>query len=216
MKTVYFVRHGESESNANGVNYGASAMLSAKGKEQARKVAVKFNTTEVDSIISSSYPRALQTAEIIASSVGRVVEECGYFHELRKPTCLTGLKKDDTLRKEWEHTYIEKLLSNDTEYRYADEESFADLLVRARSARDFLERHSAVTMMVVTHGRFLRFLHAFFVFGDTLTPSLFARVLLSHKTSNTGITVYEYASDACAPQQPWAVRTWMDVAHLSD
>jgi broad specificity phosphatase PhoE len=70
---VYFVRHGETESNVKGVYAGQKddSILTEKGKEQARVTgqAVKLSVPKVDRMISSSLKRTRTTAEIIAKEI---------------------------------------------------------------------------------------------------------------------------------------------------
>jgi len=70
---LYFVRHGESESNLNKTFAGSQvdALLTEKGREQARETAqVIINSgIKFDRIISSPLKRAYETAEIINESL---------------------------------------------------------------------------------------------------------------------------------------------------
>ncbi len=74
MGAVYFVRHGESQANADGVLAGASeSPLTLKGQKQANDEAVRIRTDALvfATIVSSSLSRALDTAKTIA-------RECDY------------------------------------------------------------------------------------------------------------------------------------------
>lgn len=75
ITTIYVVRHGESESNANYKHltdkdhkkWGElQSPLTQKGRQQAKQIAAKLSDIEFDSIFSSDLLRARQTAEIIA------------------------------------------------------------------------------------------------------------------------------------------------------
>lgn len=66
MKTIYFVRHGESESNSKRIYSGTiDTPLTSLGKEQARKTGMLLTHHNITSVISSSLSRAFKTAEII-------------------------------------------------------------------------------------------------------------------------------------------------------
>jgi len=70
---IYFVRHGESETNATGILAGQrDVALTKKGIEQARELGSKLKAEHfhADTIIASDLKRAHETAEIIAEAIG--------------------------------------------------------------------------------------------------------------------------------------------------
>ena len=215
MKQVYFIRHGESVSNATYTLMGPNCDLTEAGKKQAVSVAGRMQHVAFDALISSHYPRAQQTAKEISKLTGKPIETCELFHERIWPKELHGLTYDDPHKKEVEDAVFEKMAQNVPSYRYADEENFEDLVARAKQCKDYLESRTEKTIVVVTHGTFLRFLHAYLQFDELLTPQLALRFMMRHATSNTGVTVYELF-DADAQKGRWRLRTWMDVAHLAE
>lgn len=63
--TIYIVRHGESQDNANGILAGhTDNELTENGKNQARERAEDFKDIKFDAVFSSDLARARQTAEI--------------------------------------------------------------------------------------------------------------------------------------------------------
>jgi uncharacterized phosphatase len=72
MKTIYYVRHGESEGNAAGVLVGASmdSPLTKLGEQQAKQAALLLGDKNIELVVSSPLLRALRTAEIIAKEIG--------------------------------------------------------------------------------------------------------------------------------------------------
>jgi broad specificity phosphatase PhoE len=72
MKTIYFVRHGESEANAAGIAAGGGldVSLTEDGRQQAQKVGEGLKKKEIDLIVCSPMKRAHETASIIAQTVG--------------------------------------------------------------------------------------------------------------------------------------------------
>lgn len=72
MKTIYYVRHGESEGNAAGVLVGATmdSPLTKNGEEQAKSAAPLLADKQIGLIVSSPLVRAHRTAEIIAKELG--------------------------------------------------------------------------------------------------------------------------------------------------
>jgi uncharacterized phosphatase len=72
MKTIYYVRHGESEANLAGLASGAEskAKITAKGKAQAKQAGIDLKDKDIELVISSPMIRAMETAEIIAKEIG--------------------------------------------------------------------------------------------------------------------------------------------------
>jgi uncharacterized phosphatase len=72
MKTIYFVRHGESEANVQSIRSGSlnDIPLTKKGFDQARKSGETLKDKNIDLIISSGMIRAHDTASIIAEVIG--------------------------------------------------------------------------------------------------------------------------------------------------
>lgn len=71
---IYFVRHGESESNLKGIFAGQreDSPLTKKGRQQALETAKNINLKEirVDKVISGPLKRVTETARIIANEIG--------------------------------------------------------------------------------------------------------------------------------------------------
>jgi broad specificity phosphatase PhoE len=74
MKTVYFVRHGESEANVANLRSGSAHSvpipLTQKGREQAKKAGKSLKNKNVDLIVSSPLIRTVDTARIVADAIG--------------------------------------------------------------------------------------------------------------------------------------------------
>ncbi len=218
MKTIYLVRHGESTTNASGVFHGADAELTRKGREQAHQVAKRFVHIPIEVILSSEYIRARDTAQIISETLHKKMEILPELHERRMPSFMLGRTKEDPLRSAYMKHYRESLIANVRDFRHSDEETFEDLLERARAVKKHIEARREEHILAVTHGTYLRFLHAYFIFGEELTPREFSAILFSHTSLNTGITIYQVHADASDRSQrsDWKLKTWMDVAHLGE
>ncbi len=72
MKTIYFVRHGESEANAAGITAGGGmdVDLTETGRQQAQKVGEALKNKGIEQIVSSPMKRAYNTAVIVAQTIG--------------------------------------------------------------------------------------------------------------------------------------------------
>ncbi len=212
MKTVYFVRHGESEVNAGDVWVGDNTRLTEKGTAQAEYVASRCKTLPIDVIISSTLKRAVDTAEIIKNKITKPLEYSDLFAERKWPSEQVGLPKnhpkaDEIKRKVWDD------LSN-PEFRYSDEETFGDLKERIRKALILLEDRAEDNILVVTHGFIMRIIVAYVVMGEELTAVECDQFIDKFHTKNTGLTVMHYGKKVKRTQ--WYFSVWNDHAHLAD
>jgi phosphoserine phosphatase len=62
---VIIIRHGQTECNTQDMHQGANDALTPTGEVQARYVAQKLQSFPVDIILSSTFPRAKRTTEIV-------------------------------------------------------------------------------------------------------------------------------------------------------
>lgn len=211
-KHIYFVRHGESESNADGIHRGADSLLTDTGKAQAAMVAERIRKIGVDALISTTYPRARATAEAISTQCSLPVEENDLFVERRRPSAVKGLNGQSPEVKKIMHEVFDGYVIPG--HRHSDEENYEDLKERANRCFTFLENHPAPRICVVTHGLFMRILFAAALNKDFTGRDLQAAID-GLETSNTGITYMQYAPRyGNDPALYWRVISWNDSAHL--
>lgn len=205
-KHVYIVRHGESESNVSKIYSGRSAQLTEKGRTQAQLVAERVRNLNVDALLCSTYPRAIDTAAYISDKIGLKAEQEEVFGELIAPTHLTGVSNTnpefiETFRKINE-------MAHDPHFRLHDEETFDEISDRGRKALELLSAHPKNRICVVTHGGFLRVLVGLVLFGDTFTRRELNSLSNNFRTINTGITYIQHTHEG------WKLLTLNDHAHL--
>lgn len=204
---VYFVRHGESVLTESKHQLPDSP-LSDLGRKQAESIAKRFKTIPIDQIISSSYTRALQTAQ-----------------EIEKVTAVPLLYRDLLVERKMPSTFLGKATNApeivpihemirehfyESDWHYADEENFTDLMTRAKKALDFIHSQEKENVVVVTHGYFLTVLVFYILFGENIDLHLFKTFRDHTKNSNTGVTLCEYGNEL------WKLVTWNDISHLID
>ncbi|MBI2025675.1 histidine phosphatase family protein [Candidatus Kaiserbacteria bacterium] len=207
-KHVYLIRHGESESNVDGVYRGRDAELTDTGREQAKAVAGRIKRIGVEALITSTFPRAHETAAIIGECIGLPVETEEQFGEWAEPTHIFGKHRDDPDRTaEREAVFA---AHQDPHYRHTDEETFAELVARAEAVLRMLREHTKSRICVVTHGGFLRILVGVMVFGPDFTKKTFHHLLWHFPTTNTGVTYVKSGDE----MRGWQVVTWNDQSHL--
>ena len=210
MKTLYFVRHGESVGNASEAFQFDYSELSEKGHEQAKAVAERATRINFDVLITSPMPRALETANYIHQATGKAIEHSDLFVERRRPRAQQGL-----VRTSPEALAIEEGIRTSSRtpgYRYADEENFDDLVHRAQKALHYLENLPSENILVVTHGLFLRVLVCCAIYGDKVTGEMLYGFFVHLRVGNTGLTVMRY-DDPIEPHT-WLLTTWNDRVHL--
>ena len=210
-KTVYLVRHGQSELNVAPIFQGLESPLSQKGQEQAQYLAERFTNITFDTLIASPLERARQTATVIGQTTGKTPEYSELFVECKKPTVIHNKSYEDTeasiIWKNWQKSLFEfgpKVL---------DGETFEELVQRADQALHFLQSRTEQSLVVVTHGLFLRVMLARALHGELLTAPLFEDFQKNMETQNTGITVLHYKA-AFEQESAWRLWTYNDHAHL--
>ena len=185
MKTVYFVRHGESEGNATEVYQAVDSPLTEKGRKQARMVADRCSRLPIQAIISSTQLRAKNTANIIAETTGHPVEFSDLFRERRKPKALNGKPFSDPGARALNERWWLSLIGEGS--RAEDGENFEDISTRAGKALEYLTQRPEKELLVVTHGFYLRYLAARAIYGEALTGTIFSSLARSLIMENTGI-----------------------------
>ncbi len=203
---VYFVRHGQTEFNANDQYQPLDSSLSAKGRQQAQFVAKRLTDIQIDIILSSNLRRAVQTAEIINEELQKEHIQLQELREAKRPSTFIGKNKTD-------HFVIDVLShiedrAEDPLWHYSDEENFSEVKSRAIGALHMIADRNESHVLVVTHGEFLRFILGILLIGESLTFPEYRHIQNVLKTTNTGITVCHYEKNE------WKLLTWNDHAHL--
>lgn len=208
MKTIYFVRHGETRSNFLQVPGHHTDPLSERGRIQAELVANRLAEVGIEVVISSPYIRAHQTAAEINVILAKEIVLDASLEEIKAVSALRGTSRTDS-----ESQKIRKLrLDNitDPSWHFADEENFFDANKRSEVALDMLLARPEGCILAVTHGAFLRALMRTMMFGNLLTPELYLKTYYSFGLSNTGVTVCEHDEN-----RGWQLMRWNDTVHLS-
>ena len=138
MKTIYLVRHGESEINVSDVYMDdSSPPLTEVGKEQSRFLAMRAKNLKFDALIASPFERTKRTAEMIAAETGHDIEYSELFIERTLSRTLIGRSKSDPEAKARADAAW-KSSEQDGE-KIEGTESFSELKERARKALAFLQ-----------------------------------------------------------------------------
>jgi len=205
---VYFIRHGQSEGNKKQVHQGEDVSLSEKGISQAKAVAKRLKKHDISVIYSSPYLRAKQTSEIISKELDLTIEYWEELKELRRPSELEGLEYSDP--KATEIKEIIKKNQTAPDWKYSDDESFNDLITRAKEVeKHIFEHHKEQNMLCVSHIQIMVMIVMQTIMQDKLTPEVFWQFYYHCRQKNTGITHLEHIDNF-----GWNLVTWNDTTHL--
>lgn len=154
MKTIYFVRHGESEANAADLAAGKEldSPLTENGRAQARQAGQDLKDKNIELIISSSLIRARETAEIIADIVG---------YDRQKI-----LTNDDFIERAYgvhsgkpNDKYLEAAKNNTL---HESAETSESMYGRVKNGLEWLKKRPEKNIVIASHGgisRVLRVMH---------------------------------------------------------
>lgn len=201
MKTVYFIRHGQSEGNASLLyQQTGETLLTARGVRQAKEMAAHVRQLPLEAILSSTFARAQATAGEIAHETGLPVEVSELFIERRRPQVQLVKMK---LHPSWLWTQVMlALFSRFDGYRHSDEETPSDILTRAHAALAYLAERPESTFAVVTHGRFMRALYAVMTLGEGVTARSYLRLARTLRMRNAALMVATYEDGT------WTAHAW--------
>ena len=151
---ILFIRHGESVDDVED-RYGGAADfdLTKRGREQVVGSAKKLSLLEekFEAVLSSPLKRAFQSAEIISDQLNLDVVIFEYLKERNLNGVLTGLVRSEAKKKYPEQ--VEALSG----WEYVDgSERTEDFNTRVKNAIKYLLKTEYSSVIVVTHGLFLR------------------------------------------------------------
>ena len=163
---MYFIRHGESQANAEGVIAGwHDSPLTKKGIQQAYEEAatIRSQGLQFDMIITSTLSRAYDTAVIVAEEIGYSVESIVRLEDLR-----------EKYGGAYQGRSIESLhVASAEEVQGAGAESLDDFAVRVRRANQYIIENASGVILIVGHSGFYRMAAAL---AQGLTPKDMPRV----------------------------------------
>ena len=192
---LYFVRHGETNSNLQKRVVSFDDRLTDNGRLQAQQVAARIAGMPIDLIIVSPQKRTKETAEIIAKKIGKNVQFVALLEERKWPSEIEGKPMNDPEVEKIFALIMEK--SNaDPNWHYSDEENFVDVKKRARLFIEFVSGLSEENILAVSHEYFIKLVIATMIFNDQLTYDLFRSFFHSTSLNNTSLTLCEKENDA--------------------
>lgn len=212
-KLVYFIRHGQSTDNILQVFQGGDSDLTELGLRQARYVADRCKDLPLQVILASPMLRAKKTAEQIHTATNVPLEEYEFLREYLAPSHLLGVAHDSEEGKEFMR--ISREHYSDSEFRYADEDTYFDLFSRSCAILAHLEARTEQHIAVVTHAGLMRIIVGAMLSEGEPDPTTARRLARFLAPVNTGITVCRYRKEETR-RNKWRMISWNDHAHLAD
>ena len=202
MTTLLFIRHGETDWNAQGRFQGQiDVPLNARGQRQAQRLAQRLAAEPPRPIVSSDLQRARQTAQPLAAAWGAPVAAAPGLRE-QSFGVLEGLDLPAITRQHPE--LWARWSEHRADYALPGGESTRQFHARVLQAvGELAAAHAGATLLVVTHGGVL----------DMLWRTAHGLALDGPRRCaipNTGLNRLAWRDGTLA------VLDWADAAHLDD
>ena len=178
---LFILRHAETDLNAAGKIQGETEVgLNAKGRQQARKTARRLaRYYQLDHIYTSPYPRARETAGIIARPYKLNVEANEDLHELSFGKINNERFIDlETIQPDYfhqiNHLYATKAEEGVGKPPFPGGESVAEIRARIeRFTGHLLDNHRGQFVAAVSHGGIIKYMLAYYAGLSLEDPILF-------------------------------------------
>ena len=158
-KTFYFIRHGQTDLNLQGIvqGRGVNSPLNANGQKQADAFFEAYKHIPFDRIYTSTLLRTHQTIERFEKELGIPREELEGLDEISWGI-YEGQVQDETILKGFQKV-VESWRNNDLDLSIEAGESPNQLVKRQKEAiAHILKQEDEDTVLVCMHGRALRIL----------------------------------------------------------
>ena len=168
---VWFLRHGKTPFNYENPNYNdfIEMMCNGRNTQLAEDPEINFAALpkRVDLVCHSRYRRSFQTAEVLRKKLNiKLIEEQQLLDEV---------SFDRNIIRSEEYTSLVNSRKDIIERWYSGEnsaETFEDSLARVRAIETFIRGRNEKTIILITHGWFLRLLEIYFFQGKHTNISL--------------------------------------------
>jgi len=209
MTHLYLIRHGEAWANVQPVVAGmrGDQGLTPRGIAQAERLRDRLARGELkaDVLISSTLPRARQTAEIVRPALGLPIIFDDEVQELR-----VGEADGMSNQEAWSTFGLPDFANAPLRPIAPGGESWATFTLRvAHALYRITSEHAGKTIVVICHGGVIdsSFIYFFRMPGMVVPPTDF-------HTRNTSITHWERVNRG--GRNLWRLNGYNDIAHLHD
>jgi broad specificity phosphatase PhoE len=195
LKTIYIVRHGETDWNKQKKLMGyVNVPLNEEGRKQAEKTAIWFKDKKIDSIYSSDLIRAFETAAIIAQYHNLPVVKTLYLRG-RNFGQFAGMTKEE-IKKTTPDLYENLMDESNLHWNANGVEPIISVKERIRTFFNKI-KPTDEAILVVAHGSVIRQMLRFFsLIKETERPeTINASITIIHQIEN-GVFEYESLNDS--------------------
>ncbi|MCB9810964.1 MAG: histidine phosphatase family protein [Candidatus Nomurabacteria bacterium] len=209
MRRVYIVRHGLTNSDAQGLVQTADSALSEEGIKQAEALAERFCHLKFDHLLASDYKRAVETAEYISAKTKKKVETSKLLREMRRPS---QYQNSPSSSPEY-RAYLKLADENvaDKNWRMGDGENFYDVLERIKGLFSLIEASDG-DFVLITHARMTKLITLYVMMKKQPDPLVWRIVMNNVITTNTGITSLVFNDK----HGHWQLESFNDKAHFAE
>lgn len=214
MKHVYFVRHGQTLKNLQHIHQGHDEPLTEVGKQQAQAVAEYFKDKNIDTLISSPFTRAVETASIMGNVLSLPFTPADCAKEFLRPEPLYG-KSHYSLATA---LYVLGLFqhSNDPRWDNFGAENMFHIRNRIVDTKRLIAEQPGERIVVISHAIYIdMFTQAVCADRSLKLREFVAAMFGAKRLKNTGIVSFEV--DETAPPETcnwWLVKEETDRGYL--
>jgi len=209
---LVFVRHGKTTNHEAKKRQSPNSVLGETGKKQAALAGERLKKREFDLILTSPWPRAKETAEIIASVTGLTLMEYPILHEYTSNPILDDQPFDSAINTEFNESIKGRGINLDWRFRDGGE-SIRDVIGRAKEFQaDLLTNHLGKKYLVVSHGLFIKAFIILTMLGNEFEDVVFNNIWNALRLENTSFTHIEYDEE----KNTWVVHHLNDHSHLEE
>ena len=192
VKTIYLVRHGETDSKKQGKFQAHDTPINTNGINQANKCSVFFKNKNIDIIQSSPINRATQTADILSKKLSIDYSINYDLQEIKNPKEIQGKKYGDTDADSKYRSWLSKLdrlesLGNQ------DEENYFDLFSRTTYILKDWERSEHDNILAVSHSVTIRSILSFILCNGVMS-SQYIDIIQKIKVNNCNEVAIQYST----------------------
>jgi probable phosphoglycerate mutase len=191
MKTLYLVRHGETDHNATGRAMGQMDVpLNARGLDQARQTAEFLRRYPIERILSSDLSRAVATAQPLADALGVTVEPDKRLRELT-----FGILEGKTVAEceAVDPESVARWRSGDFDVALPGGETRRSLMKRTRAVLDEIVSGPHAHVALFSHGGTLNALHTHMVEHGNPAPR--EHIPRAFRFHNAAVSISAWADD---------------------
>lgn len=204
IKDIYFVRHGQTQANHKHTHQQYDEPLSELGVEQAKKVGKHLVTKNPDTLLTSPFPRARETAEYIQDTVDIPYMIVESVHEILRPTFLYGKSHYSFATA----LYLLQLFWFRSENGWDNDqaENMFDLRNRVHDTKDMLTEEAGERIVVVSHSIFIdMFIHLVCQEKPMSFWKFLHLLIYVKKIPNTAVVHVQFDADAVSNTCTWNI-----------